>query len=106
MDLFMQGVQIVLGAAGLYFVVCATTELGRIRYLLEHPARGSRPHVSSRVHLPSAQTPCHIYAIWVWRGNHWDLDLATVPKGYRALQPPPYPGSFHEQRVKAECDPC
>ena len=50
--------------------------------------------------------PNSIYAIWIYKGRCWELDLSSVPAGYSAGSPPKFAGSFEGQRIKSECKRC
>jgi hypothetical protein len=102
MQLALILVTAIIQAATLYFVYSLVQELARIRTMLDRWS--SRP-VEIIEEKPYTSSHKHIiikYAIWVWRGDSWELDLASVPAGSEAGAPPSFRGAFEGHRVKQE----
>ena len=92
-----------------YLLYCLLEEVRQARHSLENPPPNNvnvhspvKGVLSSRFALPRNAA----YAIWTWRGNRWELELGTVPPGHEPGGPPQHQGSYHGQRVKAECVRC
>lgn len=96
----------VIHGVGAYLMLGIRRELAATRSLLERTLKpwALRVHPNGVSSFQSFPTP--VYAIWIFKGQCWELDLKSVPAGYSADSPPSFTGSFEGQRVKTECNPC
>lgn len=97
-------------AAGVYVAFSIWKEIEKIRIHLEQsrkPSPGLPPTATGGTVTNTHQfPPLAVYAIWIYQGRCWELDLKSVPPGYAAGNPPAFAGSFEGQRVKKECGRC
>lgn len=101
---------IVLAQGGIvYLLYCLLDEVRRARHSIENPPPNNinfhsltKTVLTTHFALPRNSA----YAIWTWRGNHWELEVGTVPPGHEPAGPPPHNGSYTGQRIKTECVRC
>lgn len=101
----LSGLMLLVQIALLYVSVCVYRELCRIKEIAGQKCTKSTLEVSfdRTIVSHSFKSINCVYAIWCWRGSHWELDLASVPVGYEPGKHPSFSGSFLGQRVKTHC---
>jgi hypothetical protein len=95
-------VAVIIQSATLYYVYSLAKEIVRIRSTLDALSRRLFEPVKGATDTSSHKRIIRLFVIWVWRGDNWELDLASVPAGVEAGAPPSFRGSFEGHRVRKE----